>query len=180
MVSSPDLSLVARRVRSGDTAAFRALVEHTQGDLFRLAARLLGSAADADEVLQDAYMKAYRALCDGKFDGRAGVRTWLYRVVTNTALDALRRRAVRPAGDDAELETAVDSAPGADAQMALAELARWLDELPLEQRAALVLCGFEGLTNREASAVLGISEGAVEQRLVRARATLRERRGRDE
>lgn len=179
-MSSPDLSLVARRVQRGDSAAFRSLVEHTQGDLYRLAARLMGSAADAEEVLQEAYLKAYRALCDGNFDGRAAVRTWLYRVVTNSALDALRRRAVRPAGNDAGLDAAVDSAPGADVHLALAELARWLDELPLDQRAALVLCAVEGMTNREASAVLGVSEGAVEQRLVRARATLRQRRGRDD
>ncbi len=85
---------------AGDRAAFRSLVEHTAGDLFRLAARLLGNGADADEVLQDAYLKVFRALSDGQFDGRSAVRTWLYRVVTNTALDALRRRAVRPGTND--------------------------------------------------------------------------------
>lgn len=177
----PDLSLVAQRVRAGDRAAFRSLVEHTAGDLFRLAARLLGNGADADEVLQDAYLKAYRALSDGQFDGRSAVRTWLYRVVTNTALDALRRRAVRPAGDDRELEAArVDPGEGAEAHLALSELGRWLDELPPDQRAALVLCSVQGLTSAEAAAVLGVSEGAVEQRLVRARAALRRRRGNDD
>lgn len=178
-MTDPDLSLVAQRVRAGDRAAFRSLVEHTQADLYRLAARLLGNAADADEALQEAYVKAFRALSDGQFDGRAKLRTWLYRVVTNVALDALRRRAARPAGDDSELDAAqVD--PGADAHLALAELSRWLDELPPEQRAALVLCSIEGLTNAEAAVVLGVSEGAVEQRLVRARATLRRRRGSDD
>ncbi|MCC6900482.1 MAG: RNA polymerase sigma factor [Polyangiaceae bacterium] len=180
-MTEPDLSLVARQVQRGDGAAFRTLVERTQGELFRLAARLMGNTADADEVLQDAYVKAHRALSAGQFDGRAMVRTWLYRVVTNTARDALRRRAARPAGDDRELEAAgVDSGRGADARLALAELSRWLDELPIEQRAALVLCSVEGLTNSEAAAALGVSAGAVEQRLVRARATLRKKRGGDE
>lgn len=180
-MTEPDLSLVARQVQRGDRAAFRSLVEHTQRELFRLAARLMGSTADADDVLQDAYVKVHRALGDGQFDGRANLRTWLYRVVTNTALDALRRRAVRPAGDDRELPAlGAESCGGAEAQVALSELSRWLDELPVEQRAALVLCSVEGLTNSEAAEVLGVSPGAVEQRLVRARATLRKKRGGDD
>lgn len=180
-MTEPDLSLVARQVQRGDRAAFRSLVEHTQRELFRLAARLMGNTADADDVLQDAYLKVHRALGDGQFDGRSSLRTWLYRVVTNTALDALRRRAARPAGDDRELAASrVDAGRGAESQVALAELARWLDDLPVEQRAALVLCGVEGLTNGEAAEVLGVSPGAIEQRLVRARATLRKKRGGDD
>ena len=178
-MSELDLSLVARRVRAGDRAAFRTLVEHTQSDLFRLASRLMGNTADAEEVLQEGYVKAYRALSDGQFEERSKVRTWLYRVVTNVALDALRRRAARPAGDDEEL-AGLSTGAATDAQLALAELGRWLHELPSDQRAALVLCAIEGFTSSEAGAVLGVTEGAVEQRLVRARAALRRRRGNDD
>jgi RNA polymerase sigma-70 factor (ECF subfamily) len=67
----------------------------------------------------------------------------------------------------------------ADARLALAQLGRWLDALPASQRAALVLKELEGWTSAETAEILGISEGSVEQRLVRARATLRERIGRD-
>lgn len=176
---APDLSLVAQRVRAGDRAAFRALVEHTERDLYRLAARLMGSEDDGAEVLQDAYLKAYRALAEGRFDGRAELRTWLYRVVTNVALDALRRRAVRPRGTERGLERERVE-PVADASLALSELGAWLEELPAEQRAALVLCSIEGLSSSEAAEVLGVSEGAVEQRLVRARVALRKRRADDD
>lgn len=178
-MSQLDLSLVARRVRAGDRAAYRTLVEHTQADLFRLAARLMGNTADAEEVLQEGYIKAFRALSDGQFQERSNVRTWLYRVVTNVALDALRRRAARPLGDDAALD-GLPSGGATEAELALSELSRWLDELPPEQRAALVLCAIEGFTSGEAAAMLGVTEGAVEQRLVRARAALRRRRGNDD
>ncbi len=173
-----DLSLSARRVARGDPAAFRTIVEHTEKQSYRLAARILGSTADAEDVLQEAYVKAYRALAEGRFDERAGVRTWLRRIVTNACIDALRRRAARPAGDDAALDNGrFDSGLDPESRAALSELGSWLDELPAEQRAALVLCAVEGLTALEAADALGCSEGAVEQRLVRARSTLRRRRG---
>lgn len=146
-------------------------------ELFRLAARMAGSHADGEEILQDAYLKAHGALLAGKFEARSSPRTWLYRVVANTALDWLRRRAVRARS----VEHLSDQPPSNDgarveALVALRELGRWLDLLPLDQRAAIVLCGVEGLTTAEAARVLGASEGAVEQRLVRARTTLRRRR----
>lgn len=180
-MSDPDLRLLAQRVRGGDRAAYRILVDRTAQPLFRLAARLLGNEADAEDALQEAYVKAYRALEGGRFDGRSEVRTWLYRIVTNAALDALRRRAVRPAGDDAPLAGLPDDGHASpDARIALREFDAWLGELPPDQRVAMVLCGVEGLSNAEAADVLGVSAGAVEQRLVRARATLRQKRGADD
>jgi RNA polymerase sigma-70 factor (ECF subfamily) len=178
-VAEADLSLVARRVTSGDRAAFRVIVEATQNNLFRLAARIMGNTADAQDVLQEAFVKAYRALCDGRFDGRSAVGTWLYRIVSNSALDALRRRAVRPVEDEAQAMTETEPAT-AEEHMALRELSEWLGELPPEQRVALVLKAVEGRTTPEIAEILGTSEGAVEQRLVRARAILRKRRGEDD
>lgn len=179
-MATVDLSLAARRVGKGESAAFRIIVEHTQRDLFRLAARMLGSAADAEDVLQEAYVKAYRALVDGQFDGRSEVSTWLYRVVTNAAIDGLRRRAARPASDEQRLSGIQAEGIDADAQLALRELSEWLDDLPPDQKAAVILKTVEGLTTPEVAKILDCSEGAVEQRLVRARATLRKRRGDDE
>jgi len=180
-VTPPDLTLVAREAAAGDRAAFRALVEHTQAELFRLAARLVGSTADAEDVLQDAYVKAHRALLEGRFESRSSVGTWLHRVVVNTALDSLRRRSARPHPDDlAGSAEEPRGDPGQDSALALRELGGWLDALPLEQRAALVLSAVEGRTNAEVAAILGVSEGAVEQRLIRARAALRRRRGDDD
>ncbi len=175
-MAEADLSLAARRVEAGDRAQFRVIVEHTQRDLFRLAARVTGSLTEAEDVLQEAYLKAFRALSDGQFDRRAGLKTWLYRVVTNTAIDSLRRKAVRPAGSDDKLESTVARTDDPEAHMALRELSDWLGELPPDQRAAVVLKSVEGLTTPEVAKILECSEGAVEQRLVRARATLRRRR----
>jgi RNA polymerase sigma-70 factor (ECF subfamily) len=97
-------------------------------------------------------------------------------VVTNTAIDSLRRKAVRPAGTDDKLEGTVARTDDPEAHMALSELSDWLADLPPDQRAAVVLKSVEGLTTPEVAKILECSEGAVEQRLVRARATLRRRR----
>lgn len=183
----------ARRVQRGDVSAFREIVEATSARLVRLSARMMGSVAEAEDVVQDAYVKAYRAIVAGQFDARsprrasratwAGptaaasprrgrVETWLHRIVVNASLDAKRKRA-------RAREDAIDSSRGeegtAESAVALAELAKMLDALPEDQRSAIVLKA-EGMSATEIGAVLGCSEGAVEQKLVRARATLRERR----
>jgi len=169
-----NLDEAAQRVRSGDAAAFGRIVEATSGRLVRLAARMLGNVVDAEDVVQEAYVKAYRALTSGEFDGRANVSTWLYRIVTNQAIDAMRGRARRPKPTDTADESISDLA-SAEQQMALAELHDFMSELPPDQRAALVLKSVEGMTSPEIAEVLQCSEGAVEQRLVRARAALRKR-----
>jgi RNA polymerase sigma-70 factor (ECF subfamily) len=164
------------RFLNGETAAFQELVDATSARLVRLGARMLGNMADAEDVVQEAYVKAYRSLLDGQFDRRAKVETWLYRIVVNTAIDARRKRARR----EPALELSEDTLPAGDspveARLALAELADWLGALPPDQQAALVLKVVEGRESAEIAEILGCSEGAVEQRLVRARAALRQRR----
>ena len=169
-----NLDEAVERVRSGDTAAFGRIVDATSARLVRLAARMLGSVVDAEDVVQEAYVKAYRALTTGDFDGRANVSTWLYRIVTNQAIDAMRGRARRPKPTDTADESTSDLA-SAEQKLALAELSDFIDELPPDQRATLVLKAVEGMTSPEIAEVLQCSEGAVEQRLVRARAALRKR-----
>lgn len=169
-----NLTEAVERVRSGDTAAFQRIVDGTSEKLVRLAARMLGNVVDAEDVVQEAYVKAYRALTTGEFDGRANVSTWLYRIVTNQAIDAMRGRARRPKPTDTADESTSDLA-SAEQKLALAELEDWMSELPPDQRAALVLKAVEGMTSPEIAEVLQCSEGAVEQRLVRARAALRKR-----
>lgn len=172
----PDLEAAVTRVIQGDGSAFGTVVEATSKELVRMAARVVGSLSDAEDVVQEGYIKAYRAMTAGQFDRRSSTKTWLYRIVTRTAVDLLRAKARAPVlreapGDDA---TTI-STP--EAYLALAELADWLGVLPPEQRAAVVLHAIEGFSAREAADMLGCSEGAIEQRLVRARATLRAHRG---
>ncbi|HEY1957766.1 MAG TPA: RNA polymerase sigma factor [Polyangiaceae bacterium] len=159
-------------MQRGEVSAFRILVEATAARLVRLSARIMGSVAEAEDVVQDSFVKAYRALREGRFDARARVETWLHRIVVNASLDARRKR-VRSRTDLAEADAAVDGP--AEATVALRELAAWLDELPDDQRAALLLKA-DGMPSVEIAEVLGCTEGAVEQRLVRARAALRKRR----
>jgi len=173
------LQTAAARVAQGDQASFRVIVERTSARLYRLGARLMGSTADAEDVLQDAYLRAFHALRARQFDGRSDLSTWLYRIVTNAALDGLRRRRVRPVPVGDLPEVSFDGEASAEARLGLQELAQWLGALPAEQRIALVLRFVEGLSSAEVAEVLGCSEGAVEQRLVRARAALRAQ-GREE
>lgn len=170
-----DLDEAAKRVASGDASAFSEIVRETSGKLVRLAARVVGSVTDAEDVVQEAYVKAYSALCDGSFDGRSRVGTWLYRIVVNGAIDAKRKR--KRTRTDELGDVAMEGGASPEASVALKELASWLGELPEEQQTVLVLKAVEGMSSAEIAAVLECSEGAVEQRLVRARAALREKKG---
>ncbi len=168
----PDLEAVVARVVHGDVQAFGRIVEGTNRELVRVAARIVGGVSDAEDVVQDAYVKAYRSMVAGQFDGRSSVKTWLYRIVSRTAVDFLRAKARRPVAREA-LDQAPARSGSPEVHLALAELSDWLHVLPPEQRAAAVLKFVEGFSSKEAAELLGCSEGAVEQRLVRARATLR-------
>lgn len=173
-----DLRFLAARVAQGDDSAFRAIVDRTRAPLYRLAARLSGDLAEAEDALQEAYMDAYRALREGRWDGRSKIETWLYRIVTNAGIDALRKRR-ESAGADAR-EPRYDGIVAAEARIALRELDAMLADVAPQDRAALVLVAVEGLSSKAAAEALGCSEGAVEQRCVRARAALRTRKDREE
>jgi RNA polymerase sigma-70 factor (ECF subfamily) len=136
----------------------------------------MGDAREAEDVLQESYCRAFEALTHARFEGRSSLMTWLYRIVSNAALDALRSRArnQRPA-ENGGLDNVV-SLPSVDGHLALRELSEWIADLRSEQRTALVLKELEGLTAAEVGQVMQCSEGAVEQHLVRARAILRARR----
>ncbi len=166
-----DLKLVAAQAARGDHAAFRRIVDHTKDGMYRLSCRLMGDTGEAEDALQEAYVKVYQALLRGAFSGDSRLETWIHRIVTNCCLDALRRRRPRAELDD----TASNDAVSPEARLALREIDAWLGELPPEQRVVVVLRCIEGLSTAETAAALAISDGAVEQRLVRARATLRGR-----
>lgn len=169
-----NLEEAAKRLSEGDRSAFQVIVDATSAKLVRLSARMLGNVADAEDVVQEAYVKAYRALTEGGFDGRSRVETWLYRIVVNGTIDA-KRKLKRTATDEL-VEAGWDGVASAESIVALRELAGWLGELPEEQQTVLMLRAVEGLSSAEIAQILECSEGAVEQRLVRARTMLREKR----
>jgi RNA polymerase sigma-70 factor (ECF subfamily) len=165
---------LVQRARGGDAAAFAALVRAFDPMLGRLAYSLLGDRELMDDVLQEAYLRAFRALPD--FEGRSQIGTWLYRITYTACLDELRRRKRRrwlPLAD-AGLQDA--PAPAADLGERLARasaLRAALAGLSHEERAAVWLVDAEGRDYREAAEVLGVPEGTVASRLSRARAALR-------
>jgi RNA polymerase sigma-70 factor (ECF subfamily) len=172
--ATTDETLVGR-VRAGDRQAFGELVARYDDRLRGLAWSLLGDAERMDDALQDAYLKAYVGL--GRFDGRSGFGTWLYRIVYNACVDELRRGRRRPAPVDA-----TDHAPdqptdrsGPDGAAVASDLAtRVLQALPTDQRATVVLVDGHGFDTRTAAEILGVAHGTVRSRLSRARAHARQ------
>lgn len=162
-----------RRVGDGDSAAFRELSARHLAPVTRYAARMLGDAAEAEEVAQEAFLRLWQQA--PRWQPRARVSTWLYRVAHNLCVDRLRRR--RDAGAAALDRMSTGVRPSqllADKELAL-EVELALAELPERQRAALSLVHYEGLGGAEAAEVLEISVEALESLLSRGRRTLRER-----
>ncbi|MEU5884152.1 sigma-70 family RNA polymerase sigma factor [Spirillospora sp. NPDC047279] len=180
---------VLERARRGDREAFGRLVEPYHRELQVHCYRILGSVQDAEDVLQETLLAAWRAL--GRFEGRSSVRAWLYRIATNRCLNALRdgaRRSEAPAGEalwpqpypDVLLDDLADAEPGPEARyesreaISLAFVAA-LQHLPPRQRAILVLRDVLGLRAAETAGMLDSSVTAVNSALKRARTTMLER-----
>lgn len=167
--------LVVARAKQGDQAAFADIVRHYDHRLRALAFRLLGDRDRMGDVLQEAYVKAYRSLPD--FQGASGLGTWLYRITYNACVDDLRRRpaTAQPADDPERAASVVDPRPGPDdVAVGRRDLAAALDRLPADQRAAVLLVDAYGLDYADAASVLGVRAGTIGSRLSRARAALRD------
>jgi RNA polymerase sigma-70 factor (ECF subfamily) len=158
-----------------DDDAFRAWVAATYATSLRLARRIVAHDADAADVVQESYVRAYVALRGGRFHGdEASLAPWLRRIVTNAGLDALRaRRRLREDDDDA-LATQ-DAGTPADGTVDRDALERAIRDLPDAQRTAFVLRELEGHSLEDTAERLGCTVGAVEQRVLRAWAGLKRR-----
>lgn len=167
--------------REGDAEAFGLLVRRHQRRVYRLAVHLLKSGAEAEDVTQDTFVRAYGAL--DRFDGRSEPFTWIYRICVNLSLNALRSRKTRRASspDDPRIEgLLVDNRPAggspqrstADKQLGRA-LVEGIDDLSDTLRTTLVLVCIDGLSHAEAGEVLGCPEGTVAWRVHEARKKLR-------
>ncbi len=172
IVLDPDAADIAHAA-SGDPRAFARLVDRHLGPVHRLAWRSLGNDADAQEVAQETFLRAFTGLPDWRH-GQARFSTWLYRVAFNLCQDRLRQRRDWLPVEEVEL---VD--PGTTPDQALERRQRLLRiedaliRLPQRQREALLLCHYEGLSNIDAAAVLDVSVAALESLLARARRNLR-------
>jgi RNA polymerase sigma-70 factor, ECF subfamily len=169
--------LLLAGARAGHPDAFAALVRRFRPRIYALALHLSGSAADADDIAQEAFVQAYRQL--DRFEGRSQFFTWLYRITVNRALDVQRRR--RHAGvplDDVRVEVALQVDAPRDPRLALelrqtyVALLEALDALSPSLKSAVVLTALQGLSYREAAVVLGTTEGAIAVRIHDARKRL--------
>lgn len=174
------------RIRAGDKAACARCIEEYGSAIYRLAFRLMQNEADAEDVVQETFLNAFRAI--NSFEGRSGLGTWLYRIAHNNAMMRLRRS--KP--DALSLEKSLDDGeegypvprqlydwcclPEQDLQTAevKAELVRAVNELPPILRSVFTLREFEGLSTRDTAVALDVSEEVVKTRLHRARLRLRE------
>ncbi|MGH3738920.1 MAG: RNA polymerase sigma factor SigM [Micromonosporaceae bacterium] len=156
---------------AGDPDAFNQLVRRHSDRLWAVALRTLGDREEAADALQDALLSAYRAA--GRFRGDAAVTTWLHRIVVNACLDRVRRRAVRPTVPLPEEGPGEPATPDRTAERETKLVVHAaLAELPIEQRAALVLVDLHGFSVAEAAEILEVAEGTVKSRCSRARARL--------
>ena len=166
----PDVELV-EFARLGDRPAFDELLRRHDDRMRALAYRLLADRHAMDDALQEAYLKAYRAL--DRFRAGSDFGAWLYRVTYNACIDELRKRKRSPVARDDEVDRA-STRPGPERVVSASETVRSaLADLPVDQRVTIVLVDGEGFDHREAAEILGVAAGTIASRLHRARATLR-------
>jgi RNA polymerase sigma-70 factor (ECF subfamily) len=176
-------SVAVAQARTGDSGAFRVLVERHSRNLFRLAYRMTGHQQDAEDVVQETFLRAYRQL--SKFDDRASFGTWLYRIAANCSLDLIRARKRRaaqtePAGEEGApdpMQALPDPAPAPDRLAMSGEIegkvAAVLDGLSEMERTAFVLRHYEGMCIDDIGRTLGVQPNAAKHSIFRAVQKLR-------
>ncbi len=176
-VGPTDAELLRAHVE-GDPVAFAELVRRHRDRLWAVALRTIGDREEAADAVQDALLSAHRAAA--RFRGDSAVTTWLHRIVVNSCLDRIRRRQAHPTVPLPDGRTAEDgglgagpepAAPAADHDTALVVRAA-LADLPVDQRAALVLVDVQGYAVAEAAEILGVAEGTIKSRCARGRARM--------
>ena len=165
-----DDSILVRAAQHGDVDAFEELVRRYQVGIYRVALRMLGSRADAQDAAQETFVRAWRAL--PRFRHDSTISTWLYRIVTRRALDKIASRRTTGTLDEVGLDPGPDLVQAAEHQERLRAVRQAIANLTPEQRAALVLREFAGLSYQEVAQVLGASVPAIKTRIHRARLTI--------
>ena len=173
-----DADQLVAAARAGDAAAFGRLVRRFRPRIYALALHLSGSASDADDIAQDAFVQAYRHM--RQFQGRSHFFTWLYRITVNRALSKQREHKHGFVSlDDVRVEVAMQIDAPTDPRLALElretyrALLEGLDALSPSLKSAVVLTALQGLSYPEAAVVLGTTEGAIAVRIHEARKQLR-------
>ncbi|MDR3577602.1 MAG: sigma-70 family RNA polymerase sigma factor [Anaerolineaceae bacterium] len=172
-------------LKAGEREAFVQLVDETSGHIYRVAFQILGDAQDAEDVLQETYIKAFNSLAD--FEGRSSLSTWLYRIAINEALTLVRKRKPQTVSvdeghddDDPDREgmEIVNWCCLPEGELLSSEARHFLDQaiqnLPESLRVVFVMRDLEGLSIQDTAQALNLSESNVKTRLLRARLRLRQ------
>lgn len=169
----PDDDALVQQARQGDAGAFRELVERHSERVFRLAWRITGDEASAEDAVQETFFRAYRSL--HRFDARSRFGTWLHRIAVNTAIEVMRKK--KPETQLEEPEPVLSEEPGPERAALSQEVQRTvrtaLGELSPMERTAFVLRHFEGRPIAEICRHLGLRESAGKQAIFRAVRKLR-------
>lgn len=174
----------ADRARAGDQSAFRLLVERHSHAIFRLAFRMIGNEHDAEDLVQETFLRAYKQL--NKFDGRSSFGTWIYRICVNCSLDLIRARKLRrerqavDTGEDGmchwlEKVAARDPSPErlSQSQQIAEMLGPAMEQLSETERSAFLLRHYEGCDIEQIAGLLGVRPGAAKHSVFRAVQKLR-------
>ena len=186
-VTFADEAELVKGLQAGDSAAYRQFVDLNSANVYNLSLKLLGDEQEAEDVLQETFLSAFRAI--DRFEGRSKLSTWLYRIAYNASLMQIRKRGRmttfsldRPlSGEELEGESPtrhlVDWSAVPDDQLLTVEARQEMDQaigdLPESLRATFVLRDIQGLSGAETADILGITVQAVKNRLHRARLRLR-------
>jgi RNA polymerase sigma-70 factor, ECF subfamily len=162
-----DDRVLVNAARGGDLDAFEMLVRRHERTVYRVALRMLGNDADAQDATQETFVRAWRAL--GRFHGRSSVSTWLYRIVTRRCIDLIAARHPSETISDQQADVLADPPRAVEQHARLVAIASAVSRLPADQRAALVLRDFEGLSYDEVADVLNTTVPAIKGRIHRAR-----------
>ncbi|MBL7739277.1 MAG: sigma-70 family RNA polymerase sigma factor [Chitinophagaceae bacterium] len=172
-----ELELI-RRVLEGNQQDFSLLIKKYEANVFRTAMGLLHSKEDAEEITQDVFLKVYQSL--SSFNGRSAFSTWLYRITINSSINFLRKKKRRGfwtslsdllqiASNDRQAETIMTE------KTEKAVIRQAINSLPEKQRLAFVLTKYEELPQKHVADIMRLSEGAVEQLILRAKSNLRKK-----
>jgi RNA polymerase sigma-70 factor (ECF subfamily) len=165
-------ALLVLRVGEGDVAAYRELVRRYAAKLSRFAERLLRDATEAEDVVQETFLRLWQRAHE--YQPKARVTTWLHRITHNLAVDRLRARGrTQPLSDEEEMPTSARQHALLDEKRRVVALEAALSALPERQASAIVLVHLHGLTGAEAAEVLGVGTEAVESLLARGRRALK-------
>jgi RNA polymerase sigma-70 factor (ECF subfamily) len=162
-----DDRILVQAAQDGDLDAFEALVRRHQPAIYRVALRMLGSETDAQDATQETFVRAWRAL--PRFRHDSVLTTWLYRIVTRRCLDLIAARRPTDPLTDTQPNPRLDPVHTAEQRARLQAVARAIAKLPGDQRAALILREFEGLSYDQVADALNTSVPAIKGRIHRAR-----------